>query len=382
MKNKYFVLLLCFTLLLTSCSASSEENNESKGDISSDLSQMTSLEATSSEATLSETTSSEATLSETASSETASSEATSNESTSSEATSSELTSSEATSSESTSSEATSNETASSEATSSEATSSETTSSEENSSFEIVETPVIPVPEKLVASDVDSYFNDSMFVGNSIMLGFQKFANTQRTGSIPDFLGTSKFFVAGNFGVYHNNRTPASKKNATNPSYQGVKYSVEDAVGVIGAKTVYINFMGLNDLALYYDPANCSRKCANDVISMIEIIKERYPDVKIVILSATYLTKATNNQPSLNNRNLSLLNNYLLDYCNENGHDFVDIASQLTENGCLADGYASDGYCHIWTKGYKVWTAILRDYAARKIEGTYVNPERMPILNKN
>ena len=377
MKNKYFAILLCLTLLLPSCSAASEENSESKGDISSDLSQITSSEATSNETTSSEATSSEATSSEATSNEATSSEATSNEATSSEATSSEVTSNESTSSESTSSETTS-----SEATSSEATSNETTSSEEDTSVEIVETPVIPVPDKVVASDVDAFFNDAMFVGNSIMLGYQKFANTQRAGSIPDFLGTSKFFVAGSFGVYHNNRTPASKEGAINPSYQGVKYSVEDAVGAMGAKTVYINFMGLNDLALYYDPANCATKCARDVVLMIETIKSRYPDVKIVVLSATYLTKATNNQPSLNNRNLSLLNNYLLNYCNANGDDFVDIASQLTENGCLADSYASDGYCHIGKDGYKIWTAILREYAKRKIEGTYVNPEKMPILNKN
>jgi len=56
--------------------------------------------------------------------------------------------------------------------------------------------------------------------------------------------------------------------------------------------------------------------------------------------------------------------------------------QLTEKGCLADEYASDGYCHIWTDGYKVWTAILRDYAVRKMNGTYTNPERMPLLGIN
>ncbi len=258
------------------------------------------------------------------------------------------------------------------------------SSVPDSSYEIMDTPIIPVPDKVESAEEDAFFNDSVFVGNSIMLGYQKFANKQRAGNIPDFLGNSKFFVAGSFGVYHNNRTPASKENSCNPSYEGVKYSVEDAVGVMNAKTVYINFMGLNDLSLYYDSENCSRKCADDVIKLIRKINDRYPDVNVVILSATYLTASRNNRPSLNNKNLSMLNNYLLEYCNENGLDFVDIASQLTEKGCLADKYASDGYCHIWTDGYKVWTAILRDYAVRKMNGTYTNPERMPLLgiNKN
>ena len=77
-----------------------------------------------------------------------------------------------------------------------------------------------------------------------------------------------------------------------------------------------------------------------------------------------------------------MNNYLLEYCNENGLDFIDIASQLTEKGCLADKYASDGYCHIGQSGYKIWTAILRDYAVSKQNGTYTNPEKMPILGIN
>lgn len=261
-------------------------------------------------------------------------------------------------------------------------SAEEPSSVPDSDYEIMDTPVIPVPDTLTSAAEDVFFNDSVFVGNSIMLGYEKFAKSQRAGSISDFLGTARFFCAGSFGVYHNNRTPASSSDAANPSYQGTKYSVEDAVGVMGVKTVYLNLMGLNDLALYGDSKNCSRKCADDVIKLIGKIKATYPDVEVVILSATYLTASRNNYPSLNNKNLSLLNNYLLEYCNENGIDFVDIASQLTEKGCLADKYASDGYCHLWTAGFKVWTAILRDYAVRKTNGTYSNPEKMPILGIN
>ena len=266
--------------------------------------------------------------------------------------------------------------------STEESSMEEPSSVPDSDYEIMDTPVIPVPDTLTSAKEDAFFNDSVFVGNSIMLGYEKFAKSQRAGDVSDFLGNAKFFTAGSWGVYHNNRTPASASDAANPSYQGTKYSVEDAVGVMGVKTVYLNLMGLNDLALYGDSKNCSRKCADDVIKLIEKIKSTYPDVEVVILSATYLTASRNNYPSLNNKNLSLMNNYLLDYCNENGLDFVDIASQLTEKGCLADKYASDGYCHLWTAGFKVWTAILRDYAVRKTNGTYSNPEKMPILGIN
>ena len=45
--------------------------------------------------------------------------------------------------------------------------------------------------------IDSYFNDSVFVGNSIMLHYKNYV-TRRRGSDSGFLGNAKFHASASF----------------------------------------------------------------------------------------------------------------------------------------------------------------------------------------
>ena len=260
-------------------------------------------------------------------------------------------------------------------------------SEENSedvSEEVSIDVELKIPTSITADSVDSFFNDSIFVGNSIMLKYEKFVSKYRTSSVSNFLGTAKFFCGGSFGVYHNNHTPASSVGAVNPTYQGTKYSVQDMVGVANPQRVFLNLAGLNDMGIYSSASICAEETAKEMIKIIKDISTAHPDVEIVVLSTTYMIKSYNTMPKLNNENLSIMNNLVLDYCNSNGVDYVDISSLLNENGCLADKYCSDpesGGCHLNDSGCLVWTGILRNYAAKKLAGVYKNPESMPALSK-
>ncbi len=260
---------------------------------------------------------------------------------------------------------------------------ESPSSEEESSEEVSYDVELKIPTSITSDSVDSFFDGGIFVGNSIMLKYEGFVKKYRTSSVADFLGTSKFFCAGSFGVYHNNHTPASRDDAVNPDYQGTKYSVQDMVGVAKPKRVFINLAGLNDMGIF-PVDSCADDTAKEMIQIIKDIKNNNPEVEIVVLSTTYMVKRNNNMTRLNNENLSIMNNLILDYCNANGVDFVDISTLLTENGCLADKYCSDldslG-CHLNDSGCLVWTGLLRNYAAQKLAGVYKNPESMPTLSK-
>lgn len=265
----------------------------------------------------------------------------------------------------------------------ESASSDVAVSEEESSEEISVDTELKIPTVITSDAVDSFFDGGIFVGNSIMLKYEKFVSNNRASSTSDFLGNAKFFCAGSFGVYHNNHTPASKDDAVNPKYQGTKYSVQDMVGVANPKRVFINLAGLNDMGIF-PVSSCAEDTAKEMNKIIDDIKTKYPEVEIVVLSTTYMVKRNNNMSRLNNENLSIMNNLILDYCNANGIDFVDISTLLTENGCLADKYCSDldslG-CHLNDSGCLVWTGLLRNYAAKKIAGIYKNPESMPMLSK-
>ncbi len=162
--------------------------------------------------------------------------------------------------------------------------------------------------------------------------------------------------------------------------------IEDAVAAMGSKTVYLSGMALNELALFGAEASVSNLAA-----VADAVKAKSPDARIVVLANTYRTRDFNDSRNkLNNAGISEYNNLLLDYCNENGFDFVDVATPLMENGCLADKFCSDNDksnsnclgCHLTTDAYAIWTAVLRDYARAKQAGVYVNPTRCRYTGRN
>ena len=165
-------------------------------------------------------------------------------------------------------------------------------------------------------------------------------------------------------------------------YQGEKMKIEDAVAAMGAKTVYFSGMALNELALFGAEASVSNLAA-----VADAVKAKSPDARIVVLANTYRTRDFNDSRNkLNNAGISEYNNLLLDYCNENGYDFVDISTPLVGGGCLADKYCTDNAeggsgCHLTADAYAIWTAVLRDYAKAERAGTYVNPDSMPLYSR-
>ncbi len=239
----------------------------------------------------------------------------------------------------------------------------------------------PVTDADIGPDeIDSFFNDSVFVGNSIMLHYKNNYTTQKRGSDSGFLGTAKFHASGSFS-YYNNIVPVSA-DSVHPLYQGEKMKIEDAVAAMGAKTVYLSGMALNEIALFG-----TEESVRNLATVADAVKAKSPDVKIVVLANTYMTANFNNyQNKLNNGSISEYNNLLLDYCNENGYDFIDVATPLMENDVLADKFCSDNDisnsnclgCHLLPDAYAIWTAVLRDYARAVQAGAYVNPDSMPV----
>lgn len=239
-------------------------------------------------------------------------------------------------------------------------------------------PITPPPAEVGTSEYDSYFNGSLFVGHSVMVHFKMYTGSWRSGSA-DILGDAMFCCTSAFSFFNNlNQKPEQEDNVL-PKYQGVSYRIEDLPAVTGRKTMYLGLMGLNDLGMVGANDTCARLVADEVIETIGKIKEKTPDIEIVILASTYLSRARS-YPNLNNANMSLLNNYMLEYCSQNGLDFIDVATPLTdEDGYLADVYCSDNYCHLQQGAYYVWMDVLRDYAKQKIDGTWQNPQSLPLF---
>jgi len=269
---------------------------------------------------------------------------------------------------------------------------ETSRPKDNTGNEVLIPDVEGIPYKsykgltkssIKASEYDEYYNDSMFIGLSILVHFQNYVNSMRS-KYPAFLGNSIIFARSNFSAYNNFRYKPSDEDSVHPTYKGEKMTCEDAVKASGVKTVYLSIMALNELGIY--SSNCVERTYETTIRLINAIKEKSPSVNIVILSNTYMVYDFNNYKNLNNANISALNNKVLDYCNANGMDFIDVSTMLMDGNVLSDDLCRDAHegsgCHLNNDGFAIWTAVLRNYAFLKQKGLYKNPTSMPTYTKN
>ncbi len=244
-------------------------------------------------------------------------------------------------------------------------------------------PITPIPENLYPNEIDVFFDNSVFIGYSIMMHFGKYVNQWKIEIDESIMGESIFCCGVGMNFINNRKQTPSKKNNVLPKYQGEAYNFEDLPTATGSNSMYIGLMTFSEFK-YCDIETCVEDAAIETINGIEKIKEKNPDLRIVILSGTYNTGtyATGelNPERENNTNVRAFNIKILDYCNNNGIDFIDVSTPLLDGrGFMPVKYASDRDYHIKKNTFKIWVEILRDYAEKKQNGTWKNIETMPPL---
>ncbi len=210
------------------------------------------------------------------------------------------------------------------------------------------------------SQIFSFFDDAVFVGDSISLGWRNYVSKIRKSDSLFFGGSdgAQFLVSGSLGAA--NSLWAVNGESVHPSYQGEQMQLWQSIPLTGAKKVFIMF-GLNDVGLYG-----VEKTIENFGTLFGKIKAAVPDVQFYVLSATYV-KAGGERGKLTSANLRALNLALIDFCHANGYEFINIADPLADtDGNLKAAYCSDGYVHQTTAAYDVWTALLKGYAASKL----------------
>lgn len=208
---------------------------------------------------------------------------------------------------------------------------------------------------IILEDADKFFEQSVFIGDSVMMGFRNYI----MGQEPGFLGNPQFLVSGSFSV----RMALSKISETtiHPVYQGEQHYIWDSISMMGVKKAFL-FFGLNDI----DMKGVDGTFEN-YVEVIGKIKETTPDVEIFIISTTNMLTGSE-KGGLNNENICLLNEKLKEYCAATDVQYIDIASYLRgEDGGLKPEFCSDAYVHQTYAAYDVWTKVLRGYASG---GTY------------
>ena len=215
----------------------------------------------------------------------------------------------------------------------------------------------PPPE----SEEGSYFDNALFVGDSIMEGIRQYVAVQRQEG--ELLGTAQFLTT-TMGVSLADLV-GDRDNGVRFSYQGEERPLEDIVADIAPRRVFL-LLGLNDLASDQDPVITD--IVERYIRLIDSLQTACPGVECVIITnppkvaSQWLPDYTANR-RFGNALIQELVDGLTQMCRENNIPYVDDYEGLkNENGALPDAYCRDGYIHLNHQGAAVVVEALEAFA--------------------
>ena len=212
-------------------------------------------------------------------------------------------------------------------------------------------PAATTPPKAGAGVDAAWFDDAVFVGDSVTLKLSYYCEDH-----PEALSDTQFFCAGSLS-YTNALWPLDDPDAVHPYYQGQTYLTEDCAKVTGAKKVFI-MLGMNDIGL--SGVDGAMENANTLIGNI---KKNSPDVTFYIESVTPMIPSAEGDV-LNNTKIRELDERLEQFANENGYQYLDLYHALAdEDGCLPLEYCGDPDgqgIHFTDEACELWVQYLKE----------------------
>lgn len=246
----------------------------------------------------------------------------------------------------------------------EATSEEVTETQEETTEKAEEASASeesPVTYEYTQVD-DSYFNDAVFIGDSISYGFELYVTEKRANG-ETVLGEAQFLTSGSLS-YGNSLWDVSDESV-HPTYNGEKMKLEDAIAQIKPGKIFI-LLGTNDVALY----GVEQTIANADTEISRML-EAFPGAEIFIMSTTpkYSPAESNVDGALNNADIDALNVAMRQFAVEKGYNFMNIAPLFKdETGGLAADYCSDKEgmgIHFTSAAYDIWLDFLYSYGKQQ-----------------
>lgn len=246
----------------------------------------------------------------------------------------------------------------------EATSEEVTETQEETTEKAEEASASeesPVTYEYTQVD-DSYFNDAVFIGDSISYGFELYVTEKRANG-ETVLGEAQFLTSGSLS-YGNSLWDVSDESV-HPTYNGEKMKLEDAIAQIKPGKIFI-LLGTNDVALY----GVEQTIANADTEISRML-EASPGAEIFIISTTpkYSPAESDVDGALNNADIDALNVAMRQFAVEKGYNFMNIAPLFKdETGGLAADYCSDKEgmgIHFTSAAYDIWLDFLYSYGKQQ-----------------
>ena len=216
-------------------------------------------------------------------------------------------------------------------------------------------------ERLDDSVLLSYYDDSVFFGDSRMESFNRYVSGLRQEDA-SFMAKTKIVPAGSISLYAASRTYPSGDFLF--YYHGRQLTMYGIADRIQPKKIFI-MLGLNDpVAIKID------KALTWVEDIIRKMGETVPDAEVCFLSETPITENFDSEKKVEGYQdlLDQYNDRLKETCEQNGARFVSIAAALKgEDNFLKLDYSNDKVCHLSDEGNAVLLQALKDYVQEQYD---------------
>lgn len=211
-----------------------------------------------------------------------------------------------------------------------------------------------VDPELVKEFAPNYYNGLVFIGDSIIDGFARYASTKEA---PQWLNNIIFLTKVSW------RINTALEDSNGPMYKGQAQNICTSLSQIKPERVFLD-IGINDMNGLGSPGYSVEKLVNSYVELIKGIKNASPESKIYIVSVTPGTEAMQSG-NFSNEKIKEFNDAIKSKASELNFTFLDLASEFDYN--LDSQYSSDNKVHHNNKSYsEFWVPFLEKIAVENL----------------
>ena len=212
------------------------------------------------------------------------------------------------------------------------------------------------------SSVEAYFDNTLFIGDSIMEGVRQYVMGQRESNA--CLGEAKFLTT-TIGISLADLV-GEREAGIAYSYKGSEMSLEEIVTDMKPQRIFL-LLGLNDLSTVEEEPS-SQAVVDRYARLIQNLKDCLPDAQVVVITnppkinSSWLPDYAVNR-SFNNELIGEFCDGLKAMCQTENIPFLDAHGLLQdESGALPEAFCRDGYIHLNDAGSGIVVEALYDFA--------------------
>ncbi len=203
----------------------------------------------------------------------------------------------------------------------------------------------PAPKGAYAAADYAYFDDAVFLGDSLTVGLEKYAKNQHVLGDAHFLATNGYMLS---------QTSNEDGFSKHPEYEGHRLQPQKSIAAIKPKKVFIT-LGINDSA-----GDISTLVKN-YEKLLDAIRHAVPKAKLHMIAVFPMTTRKEDSRR-NNDKIDSINASLMKLAAKENITFIDFTEALKSGNSLNKSYSSDDYVHFSDEGYEVWVAQMRAFA--------------------